>query len=157
MCSKGAVAATLLVVAVSKGDSGGFSGTNGNPQTELDIGTGGDKPRSGNTQYNGKKMEEYLLNPNHPKGGSKAIFLKDVLGYGSGDGKLLHGRILSAVASAEPTTIVSTEYGVKYHYEIKLPSKEGGKTANVVVVLQRDNSKDKYRIITLYPGKKSQK
>ena len=38
-------------------------------------------------RYNKKKIEDYLLNINHPKGGSKAKFMKDVLGYSFTDSK----------------------------------------------------------------------
>lgn len=40
-----------------------------------------------------KKYDGYLLDENHPKGGSKAKFLKDVLGYQKGDGPALHNAI----------------------------------------------------------------
>ena len=37
--------------------------------------------KTGDVRYSHKKTVDYLLNPNHPQGGSKAKFMKDVLGY----------------------------------------------------------------------------
>ncbi len=37
--------------------------------------------KDSDVKYNATKTEGYLLNPNHPQGGAKAKFMKDVLGY----------------------------------------------------------------------------
>lgn len=44
--------------------------------------------KTGDVRYSHKKTVDYLLNPNHPQGGSKAKFMKDVLGYTQKDAKL---------------------------------------------------------------------
>ena len=98
-------------------------------------------------------MEDYLLNLDSVKGKSKAKFLKDVLGYGKGDGKQLHNALINAISGKEPSKVTKTDYGIKYEYDVKIGGKNGT-TAKVIVVYQRDNGKDSYRIITLYPGKK---
>ena len=46
--------------------------------------------KTGDVRYSHKKTVDYLLNPNHPQGGSKAKFMKDVLGYTQKDAKLFH-------------------------------------------------------------------
>lgn len=48
-------------------------------------------------EYDENTMENYLLNNKHPEGKSKAKFLKDVLGYKSGDGKILHDNLVKPV------------------------------------------------------------
>ena len=100
-------------------------------------------------------MEDYLLNPDHPQGRSKAKFLEEVLGYSRGDGQALHDNIAAALEGKEPTKTTVTEHGVKYEYEISLRScNDEATTANVTVIIQQDNGSDDYRIITLVPRKK---
>ncbi len=108
-----------------------------------------------NLKYDGNKMEVYLLNLNHPKGCSKAKFLSETLGYNKGDGVILHNNIKNALVGKEPTKITKTPSGLKQEYDVKLIAKNGSaKTAKVVAIVQKDNGKSVYRIITIYPGKK---
>lgn len=103
------------------------------------------------------KMDNYLLKLDHPKGGSKAKFLHDVLGYQAGDGRLLYDNIRQAIEGLEPFAVKDTPYGLRHLYEIRIPArKEKGLSAKVVVVLQKDIGKTTWRIITLYPGKKDE-
>ena len=53
------------------GMSGNYSNTKGSSPVS----------RAGDVRYSQKKTEGYLLNTEHPKGGSKAKFMKEVLGY----------------------------------------------------------------------------
>lgn len=130
----------------------GFHGNFGN--------TKGTKKRTpienkNDVEYNEGKMENYLLNNKHPEGKSKAKFLKDVLGYKSGDGKILHDNLVKAVLNKEPVKVENTSYGIKNTYKIKLVGKNNKEiTANVVCVFQKDSGKTKYRIITVYPDKR---
>ena len=106
--------------------------------------------------YSLDKMENYLLNLNNIDGKSKAKFLKDVLGYASGDGEMLHNELLKSIKGQDASNVTVTEYGVKYEYDVKLGGKNGN-SAKVIVVYQNDNGTETYRIITLYPGKKETK
>lgn len=100
-------------------------------------------------------MENYLLNNKHPEGKSKAKFLKDVLGYKSGDGKILHDNLVKAVLNKKTVKVENTSYGIKNTYKIKLVGKNNKEiTANVVCIFQKDSGKTKYRIITVYPDKR---
>ncbi len=95
------------------------------------------------------------MNLNHKKGASKAKFLKDVLGYKLGDGEILHEVILKAIKDTKPYYIEKTKYGIKYKFKAKIKSdNESYCEVNVVVVVQKDNGKLVWRIVTLYPGKK---
>lgn len=101
------------------------------------------------------KYNDYLLNLNHKQGGSKAKFLKDVLGYEKGDSKILHEAISNAIKGKIPDNIEATEYGVKHNYKVKLKAKDGSDhTANVTIVIQKDNGKVMWRLITITPDKK---
>ena len=75
--------------------------------------------------YSLDKMENYLLNLNNIDGKSKAKFLKDVLGYASGDGEMLHNELLKSIKGQDASNVTVTEYGVKYEYDVKLGGKNG--------------------------------
>lgn len=101
------------------------------------------------------KYEDYLLDFNHSAGGSKAKFLKEVLGYEKGDGQKLHNAIGEAIDGKKPNVVKNTNYGTKYNFDVKLGGKDGKiHSANVTVVVQNDNGKETWRLITLIPGKK---
>lgn len=102
------------------------------------------------------KYDGYLLKLDHIDGGSKAKFLKDVLGYKKGDGPKLHDAIGRAIDGKIPNIVKNTEFGIKYNFNVKLEGKSGKfHSANVTVVVQNDNGKTTWRLITLTPGKKS--
>lgn len=106
-------------------------------------------------EYNEGKMENYLLNNKHPEGKSKAKFLKDVLGYKSGDGKILHDNLVKAILNKKSVKVENTSYGIKKTYKMKLVGKNNKKiTSNVVCIFQKDSGKTKYRIIRVYPDKR---
>ncbi len=101
------------------------------------------------------KYDKYLFVLDHEVGGTKAVFLKDVLGYTIGDGKKLHYAILNAIKGIKPNVIEQTEFGIKYKFKTKIKcNNEFCCDANVVVVVQKDNGKIVWRIITVFPGKK---
>lgn len=111
----------------------------------------------GDVRYNKKKTEEYLLNINHPIGGSKAKFMKEVLGYSQNDSKLFHKNVVSSLIGKTPNKSEKTIYGLKHTYSIKLNGKNGkNASANVVVIIQKDNNRITYKIVTVYPDKKGE-
>ena len=63
------------------------------------------------------------MNNKHPEGKSKAKFLKNVLEYKSGDGKILHDNLVKAVLNKKTVKIENTSYGIKNTYKIKLVGK----------------------------------
>lgn len=66
------------------------------------------------------KYEKYLLNLNHNRGGPKAKFLKDVLGYKLGDGKKLHKAILECIKDKKPNNVENTDHGTKYTFNTSI-------------------------------------
>ncbi len=109
-------------------------------------------------RYSKKKTVGYLLNPDHPIGGSKAKFMRDVLGYTQEDAKIFHKNVVASIKNRIPEKTVETTFGIKHTYQTQLVSK-GGKSvyANVVVVVQKDNGRITYKIVTIYPDKKEGK
>ena len=101
------------------------------------------------------KYDGYLLKLDHVDGGSKAKFLHDVLGYSQGDGVKLHQAISNAIDGKTPDVVKNTSFGIKYNFNTKIEGKDGKyHSANVTVVVQNDNGKTTWRLITLTPGKK---
>ncbi len=111
--------------------------------------------KSGDVRYSKRKTEGYLLNLDHPQGGAKAKFLKDVLGYTKTDSKLFHKNVVESIKGKTPEKTTVTNYGTKHTYNTELKGKTGGKIkAKVVVVIQKDKGRTTYKIVTVYPGKK---
>lgn len=109
----------------------------------------------GNVRYSRKKTEGYLLNPKHPKGGSKAEFMRTALGYTQSDSKLFHKNVVTSLIGKTPTKTEETPFGIKHTYRVMLFGKKGNSvSANVVVVIQKDHDRTTYKIVTVYPDKK---
>jgi len=134
------------------GYHGGFGSTNGDKQQKAPVKSPGD------VRYSKKKTEGYLLNPNHPVGGAKAKFMKEVLGYRQSDGKLFHKNVVAAITGKQPTKTETTPFGTKHTYHTTLIGRNGKEvSANIVVVIQRDNNRVTYKVVTVYPDKKEGK
>lgn len=132
------------------GYHGGFGKTNGSKQ-EDDVPVKSLK----DVWFSKKKTEEYLLNTNHPKGCSKAKFMKDILGYLQSDSKLFHKNVVKSIIGKIPDKSEVTPFGIKYTYKTKLIGKNNESvSANIVVVIQKDNDRVTYKIVTVYPDKK---
>ena len=85
----------------------------------------------------------------------KAKFMKDVLGYSSTDSKMFHRNIVKSIIGKTPDKSETTPFGIKYTYKTKLIGKTGESVSvNVVVVIQKGNSRITYKIVTVYPDKK---
>lgn len=145
-------------------NSGLAHGTGGSPQGTIEQGNLANKVNELNASikyniiYDKNKMDNYLLNINHSEGGSKAKYLHDVLGYSKEDSSLLHSNIVESLVGKKPYSIETTTFGEKLKFRTELKGKDGKYySANVVVVIQKDNGRTHYRIITLYPGKKEGK
>ena len=135
------------------GFKGGFGHTFGDRVKVSSI----SKPisKSVDVRYSAKKTQGYLLNTNHPQGGSKAEFMRDVLGYTVKDSKIFHNNVVKSIINREPTKTVETQYGLKHTYHTTLIGKDGKNvSANVVAVVQKDKKRVTYKIVTVYPDKK---
>ncbi|MGN1275418.1 MAG: DUF6883 domain-containing protein [Floccifex sp.] len=131
------------------GFHGGFGNTHGATKNKVPV----NAPKD--VRYSKKKTESYLLNVDHPIGGSKAKFMKDVLGYSKNDSKLFHKNIVASLIGKSPTKSETTPFGIKHTYYTKLIGKSGKSVnANVVVVIQKDKNRITHKIVTVYPDKK---
>ncbi len=111
--------------------------------------------KAGDLRYSRKKTEGYLLNKDHPQGGPKAKFMEEALGYSKSDSKRFHKSIVESIIGKNPDKTRQTKFGLKHTYNTILKGKNGKHTsANVVVVIQKDNNRTTYKIITVYPDRK---
>ena len=137
---------------MGSGNKGLYSGAS-IPDSHSDDSALISKP--GDVRYSKKKTEGYLLNPGHPAGGPKAKFMHDVLGYSQGDGQIFHKHVIDAIKGKQPDKTETSRYGIKHTFHTTLTGKDGKTvSANVVIVIQKDNGRKTYKIVTVYPDKK---
>lgn len=104
------------------------------------------------------KIETYLLDINHPVGGPKANFFINTLGYKKENSKDFFNSIKEIISSKTPIKITNSKYGLKYEFHEKMKGVNGKEiTARVIVIVQKDNGKTTFRIISAYPNKKEDK
>lgn len=69
--------------------------------------------------------------------------------------KAFHKNVVASLIGKIPTKSETTQFGIKHIYNAKLTSKDGKSVSvNVVVVIQKDNGRTTYKIVTVYPDKK---
>ena len=126
-----------------------FGNTNGSIELNQPI------KKLSDVRYSKKKTEGYLLNPDHPIGAGKAKFMREVLGYEQSDSHLFHKNVVKSIMGIVPSRTEETPFGLKHTFNTKLISKDGESiAANVVVIIQKDNKRTTYKLITVYPDKK---
>ncbi|MDY4787827.1 MAG: hypothetical protein SO253_00750 [Bacilli bacterium] len=104
------------------------------------------------------KIENYILDINHPKGGSKAKFFVETLGYSKNNPKQFYDNLSDAIDNKVPKKVIKTVYGIVCEFHEKIKGINGKYVyANIIASVQKDNDKCKYRIITVYPDKKEQR
>ena len=135
------------------GYHGGFGHTKGSEKHKEKV----QIPINGrrDIRYSERKIKDYLLNLNHPIGGTKAKFLQDVLGYNAQDSRLFYNNIVNAIVKRVPNETIKTEYGIKHVYNTKLVGKYSKSiSVNIVVIVQKDKGRVTYKIVTVYPDHK---
>lgn len=113
--------------------------------------TNGNKSNSKLTQESvNAKLEGYLLDKNHPIGGSKANWFEKALGFNKTNSSQLSQQIIFDEAKAVQTAV--TEYGTKYS-QITSIKGANGKVINVEFVWIK-NKDGVIRLVTSIPTKK---
>lgn len=96
------------------------------------------------------KLLDYLLDPNHERGGAKARFFLGQ-GFGPADPERLAGALIALASGAIPTRAIEDEHGLKFVHEgfIETPS---GKRPFVRTIwrVSRTEPRDAY-LTTAYP------
>ncbi len=97
-----------------------------------------------------KKLKDYLLNPNHPVGKSKAKWFKEALGFTQENRKALAKQVVFDSKKAVQTAV--TEYGIKYNQVIKITG-ANGKVIDVTFAWIKNND-GVVRLVTAIPTPK---
>ncbi len=96
-----------------------------------------------------EKLVEYLLNPSHKRGGTKARLLSR-FGYTSQNWQQLAADLRAYHLNADVDTTRQTSYGMRY--EILAPLRTpSGQMLMLRTIWQIDEGMDYPRLITVYP------
>lgn len=96
-----------------------------------------------------EKVRDYLLNPEHPDGGSKAAWFQS-LGYARDRWQELASDLLALGATCEQFATVHTPFGVKYVVKGQIgrgPHRSASVLAVWIVEVDRPP-----RLVSAYPG-----
>ncbi len=99
-----------------------------------------------------EKLTEYLLNMQHPVGGSKANWFHG-LGYDLADPTALEHDLLELVHTSEDYVAKGSPFGTKYVVDGTITAPNGTKV-NLTTVWIIESSNDRPRLVTAYPGDK---
>ena len=97
-----------------------------------------------------EKLEGYILNVEHRRGGHKARLLAQ-FGYTADNWRRLEYDIRRCIMDAEIETTRATMYGTRYEI-VGLLNTPNGRDLRVRTVWQTDAGTNVPRLITLYPG-----
>ena len=106
-------------------------------------------PNRENAVIDQSKLTEYLLNPEHRRGSSKARLLMKY-GYSRGNWQQLEADIRTFHLNADVSRVRDTPYGKRYEIQASLMT-PSGRTLLVTTAWQIDIGKDYPRLITLVP------
>ena len=96
-----------------------------------------------------EKIRDYLLNPSHPVGGSKAVWFASI-GYTLDNWQELADDLLQLARSSDDFQAKPSPFGVKYEVsgEIGCPGHRPGVVLSVWIVEEVSLP----RLVTVYPG-----
>ena len=106
-------------------------------------------PNADNAAIAPEKLKDYLLNPTHKKGGTKARLLLS-LGYSADALQRLEADLRANHLSAEVVGESENDYGKRYEIVAPLHS-PSGRAIPFRSVWQIDTGTDYPRLITMYP------
>jgi hypothetical protein len=99
-----------------------------------------------------EKVRDYLLNPEHPDGGSKAAWFQS-LGYARDRWEELASDLLALAATCDQFATVRTPYGVKYVVKGRI-GRKSHRTAGALAVWIVEAGRPP-RLVTAYPDEES--
>lgn len=95
-----------------------------------------------------RKLEEYLLNPEHPRGKHKARVFATACGIIRGDAGTLKLALLDAIQVREAAPGVADEYGRRFVVDFDLDGPTGTRTIKSVWIVRRNE--DFARFVTCH-------
>ncbi len=82
-------------------------------------------PNPENAVVEMRKLREYCLSPEHPRGKHKARVFASALGLTAEDSEELRQALLSAASSEEATSAEEDEYGQRYVLDFEMSTEAG--------------------------------
>ncbi len=102
-----------------------------------------------------RKLTEYALNPDHPKGADKAIMFQRHLGFTKDNYNLLLEQISTQALEAEATFQFSDEQGDRYQVDLEIIGTQEGQKEIIRTGWLVQTNLNTARLITLYVRKRS--
>jgi hypothetical protein len=94
------------------------------------------------------KLEDYCLDPEHPRGRHKARVFRESLGLTREDGFWLRRAILGAVGSSEAIDLAADQFGTRWRVDV--PVSRHGKSVVVRTVWIMLSREDPPRFVTCW-------
>ena len=99
-----------------------------------------------------RKLTDYLLDPLHEKGQSKAKFFEQELGIDAGDWRFLHGQFLDALNKAPFEDVRVDDYGIRFSAPLPIHGRNGQTATVRTAWIVRP--KERASLVTAFPGTK---
>lgn len=107
-----------------------------------------------NIRIDPRKLTEYALNPNNPKGANKAIMFERHLGLTRDNYELLLEQINAQALEAETMFQSSDQHGERYQVDLEITGAKLGQKEIVRTGWIVEPNSDTARLITLYVKKR---
>jgi len=95
-----------------------------------------------------RKIEEYCLNPDHPRGRHKARVFREALGLARADAEWLSATFLAAIPDSQPVEMANDQFGQRWRLDIGVSRQ--GKRAVVRTVWMQRTDEDLLRFVTCW-------
>ena len=99
-----------------------------------------------------RKVTNYLLDPFHKDGGSKAKFFGQELGIMADDWRFLHAQLIDTLGKASFENIRLGEHGIKFDAHLAIQGRNGHSATVTTIWIVRP--KKRASLVTAYPGPK---
>ena len=101
-----------------------------------------------------RKLTEYALNPDNPRGVDKAVMFERHLGFTKDNYHLLLQQIETKVLNSEAILITTDVHGPRYQVDLEIEGVESGQKETVRTGWIVEQKNDVARLITLYVRKR---
>jgi hypothetical protein len=101
-----------------------------------------------------RKLTDYLLNPAHPVGKSKARFFEKELGITQEDSAFLHAQLVDGLANFTFEQVRLDNYGIRFTANLPVKGRNGASVSIETGWIIRPGNRAS--LVTAYPGKKNE-
>ena len=101
-----------------------------------------------------RKLTEYVLNPDNPKGADKAVMFERYLGFTKDNYQLLLDNIKATVLDAEAILQKTDIHGQRYRVDVEIIGVQPGQQETVRTAWIIEANRNVARLVTLYVRKR---